>query len=139
MTHPNLTHWDDVAAETRDAGEFRGRWLDLGSGAGSFRAGVVLGELQPGGRAAPLHVHADEEELFHVLDGEGLSVQGDRAYAVAAGDCLLHRVHEEAHTLLAGDAGLSYLAFGPRSASNITWAAGGRDARGPALAAGRDR
>jgi uncharacterized cupin superfamily protein len=121
MTHPNLTHWDDVAAETGDAGEFRGRWRDLGSGAGSFRAGVVLGELQPGGRAAPLHVHADEEELFHVLDGEGLSVQGDRAYAVAAGDCLLHRVHEEAHTLLAGDAGLSYLAFGPRSASNITW------------------
>jgi uncharacterized cupin superfamily protein len=41
---------------------------------------------------------------------------------VGPGDCLLHRVHEEPpHTLIAGDTGLAYLAFGPRSASNITW------------------
>jgi uncharacterized cupin superfamily protein len=121
MTHPNLTHWDDVAPEIGDAGDLGARRRDLGSAAGSFRAGVVLGELQPGRRAAPPHVHADGEELFYVMDGGGLSVQGDRAYAVAAGDCLLHRVHEEPHTLAAGEAGLTYLAFGPRSASNITW------------------
>ena len=28
----------------------------------------------------PVHVHADEEELFYVLDGEGLSWQDGRAY-----------------------------------------------------------
>ena len=46
----------------------------------------------------PVHVHADEEELFYVLDGEGLSWQDGRTYAVRAGDCVLHRPGAEAHT-----------------------------------------
>jgi uncharacterized cupin superfamily protein len=119
--HPNLISWDDVEVEDVDAGELRGRWRDLGSAAGSFRAGVSLAELPPGARSTPAHVHADEEELFYILDGDGLSWQDGRTYAVAAGDCLLHRVHEEAHTLIAGDGGLTVLAFGPRAESNITW------------------
>jgi uncharacterized cupin superfamily protein len=98
-----------------------GTWRDLGTAAASFRAGAVLGELDPGAASTPAHVHADEEELFYILDGTGRSWQDGRTYAVGAGDCLLHRVHEEPHTLLAGDAGLTYLAFGPRAESNITW------------------
>jgi uncharacterized cupin superfamily protein len=121
MTHPNLTHWDDVDAEEVDVGELRGRWRDLGSAAGSFRAGVSLAEVAPGARSTPAHTHADEEELFHVLAGSGLSWQDGATYAIGAGDCLLHRVHEEAHTLIAGDEGLTVLAFGPRAESNITW------------------
>src|ERR1700712_129748 len=121
VPHPNVTHWDAVEAADVEAGELRGRWKDLGSAAGSFRAGVALVEIAPGARSTPVHVHADEEELFYVLDGSGLSWQDGRTYAVGAGDCLLHRVHEEAHTLIAGDAGLTVLAFGPRAASNITW------------------
>jgi uncharacterized cupin superfamily protein len=121
MTHANLTHWDDVEAEEVDVGELRGRWRDLGSAAGSFRAGVSLVEVMPGARSTPAHVHADEEELFYVLAGSGLSWQDGTTYAIAEGDCLLHRVHEEAHTLIAGDEGLTILAFGPRAESNITW------------------
>lgn len=121
MDHPNLTHWDDVEVEAAEAGELRARWRDLGSAAGSFRAGVSLVEIEPGARATPAHVHADEEEHFYVLDGSGRSWQDGRTYAIAAGDCLLHRVHEEAHALIAGDDGLTVLAFGPRAESNITW------------------
>jgi uncharacterized cupin superfamily protein len=121
MTHPNLAHWDQAEAEEVDIGDLRGRWLDLGSAAGSFRAGVSLVELPPGGRSAPVHTHADEEELFYLLAGSGLSWQDGTTYAVAEGDCLLHRVHEEAHTLIAGPDGLTFLAFGPRAESNITW------------------
>ncbi|MDX6704142.1 MAG: hypothetical protein QOF26_4368 [Baekduia sp.] len=121
MPHPNLTHWDQVAAEEVAVGELRGRWRDLGSAAGSFRAGVSLAEIAPGARSTPVHVHADEEELFYVLAGSGLSWQDGATYAIAAGDCLLHRVHEQAHTLIAGDGGLTVLAFGPRSEANITW------------------
>jgi uncharacterized cupin superfamily protein len=121
MAHPNVTHWDDVEVEEVAAGQLRGRWRDLGSAAGSFRAGVSLVEVAPGGRSTPVHQHADEEELFHVLDGDGLSWQDGRTHAIGAGDCLLHRVHEEAHTLIAGDRGLTVLAFGPRSVTNITW------------------
>jgi uncharacterized cupin superfamily protein len=121
MTHPNVTHWDEVEVEEVAVGELRGRWRDLGGAAGSFRAGVSLVEIAPGARSAPVHAHADEEELFYVLDGEGRSWQDGRTYAIAAGDCLLHRVHEEAHTLIAGERGLTVLAFGPRAATNIAW------------------
>jgi uncharacterized cupin superfamily protein len=121
MAHPNITHIDDVEAEEVDIGELRGRWRDLGSAAGSFRAGVSLIEIAPGARSTPVHAHADEEELFYVLDGDGRSWQDGQTFAIEAGDCLLHRVHEESHTLIAGERGLTVLAFGPRAATNITW------------------
>jgi uncharacterized cupin superfamily protein len=121
MDHPNLTHWDDVAIEDGAVGEIAARVRDLGTAAGSFRAGVQLFEIPPGARATPAHVHADEEEHVYVLDGDGRSWQDGRTYAIAAGDCLLHRVHEAAHTLIAGPGGLTVLAFGPRAESNITW------------------
>jgi uncharacterized cupin superfamily protein len=121
MAHPNITHWDAVEVAEVAAGELRGRWRDLGSAAGSFRAGVSLVEVAPGGRSTPVHTHADEEELFYVLAGSGLSWQDGATYAIGEGDCLLHRVHEEAHALIAGDEGLTVLAFGPRAESNITW------------------
>ncbi|HWI70781.1 MAG TPA: cupin domain-containing protein [Baekduia sp.] len=126
MDHPNVTHWDDVEAEDVAVGELRARWRDLGSAAGSFRAGVSLIEIAPGARSAPAHVHADEEEHHYVLDGDGLSWQDGKTYAISAGDCLLHRVHEETHTLIAGPDGLTVLAFGPRAESNITWLAHAR-------------
>jgi uncharacterized cupin superfamily protein len=116
-----LGHWDDVEPFTVDQGDLRSTWWDLGTAAGSFRAGVRRCRMAPGGRSAPLHVHADEEELYYVLEGAGVSVHGDRAYAVGPGDAVLHRVHEEPHTLVAGDDGLDVLMFGPRAESNITW------------------
>jgi uncharacterized cupin superfamily protein len=121
MAHPNVTHWDDVPVVDRRVGHLGGRWRDLGSAAGSFRGGVVHGALPAGSASSPLHVHGDEEEHFYILDGEGLSVQGDRAYPVRAGDCLLHRVHEAPHALVGGADGLTYLAFGPRAETNLTW------------------
>ena len=103
------------------SGSCAARWRDLGSAAGSFRAGVSLIEIAPGARSTPVHAHADEEELFYVLDGDGRSWQDGQTFAIEAGDCLLHRVHEESHTLIAGERGLTVLAFGPRAATNITW------------------
>ena len=69
----------------------------------------------------PVHVHADEEELFYVLDGEGLSWQDGRAYAVRAGDCILHRPGAEAHTIVGAGDGLDVLAFGGGSDTGLTW------------------
>ena len=37
----------------------------------------------------PVHVHSDEEEIFYVLGGAGLSWQDEPTYPVAAGDCIL--------------------------------------------------
>ncbi len=69
----------------------------------------------------PVHVHADEEELFYVLDGEGLSWQDGRAYPVRAGDCILHRPGAEAHTILGAGDGLDVLAFSGGSDTGLTW------------------
>jgi uncharacterized cupin superfamily protein len=59
-------------------------------------------------------VHAAEEEIFYVLGGSGLSWQDGETYDVGAGDCLVHGVGEEVHTIRGGPDGLDVLAFGER-------------------------
>lgn len=120
-THPNVVHWDDVETERVDVGELRCTVRELGAAAGAFRAGVNRVLVDPGGRSSPAHCHADEEEHFFVLGGSGLAWLDGATHPIAAGDVLCHRVHEEAHTLIAGPDGLDVLAFGPQSEQNITW------------------
>ena len=74
-------------------------------------------------RMMPVHTHSDEEELFFVLAGAGLLWQGGRTYEVRAGDCIVHRIQEDAHTLVAGPEGLTVIAFGEGSLTHVTTAA----------------
>ena len=119
--HPNLVHWDDVAEHVIDRGPLQGRRRRLGAAAGAARIGLSRYELQPGRRAMPVHVHADEEEHFFVLAGSGLSWQDGRTHRVGAGDTIVHRAQAEAHTIVAGDDGLDVLAFGTGSDTGMTW------------------
>lgn len=120
MEHPNVVHWDDVAVLDREKGELKSRRRLLGEAAGTAECGLSLWEIAPGYRSTPVHVHADEEEIFYVLRGSGLSWQDGRTFRVQAGDCLVHRIGEEAHTLIAGDDGLDVLAFGEGSTTSLT-------------------
>jgi uncharacterized cupin superfamily protein len=74
--------------------------------------------VDPGKWATPLHLEGADEEIFFVLDGDGVSVQWDggseEAFAIGSGDCLVHLALEHAHTLQAGPDGLEVLAFGQR-------------------------
>lgn len=119
--HPNVTHRDAVATVAVAAGELRCHAQRLARDIGAVGAGVTRFVVPPGGRTTPAHVHGDEEELVYVLAGGGLSWQDGRTHAIADGDVLLHRVHAEAHTLIAGPDGLDVLVFGPASATNLTW------------------
>ena len=65
----------------------------------------------PGARQMPVHVHGDEEEIFFVVSGDGLSWQRGSACAVGPGDAVVHRPRGDPHTFLAGDDGLELLAF----------------------------
>ena len=85
-----VVHSDEVEPRIIGGTQLRGTRWRLGAAAGAVRAGLSRYRIGPGERAMPVHVHADEEELFYVLDGEGLSWQDGRAYAVRAGDCVLH-------------------------------------------------
>lgn len=119
--HPNLTHWDDVPEHAYESGELRGVRRRLAAAAGARDIGLSRYDVPPGGRSMPPHVHADEEEIFFVLSGDGLSWQDGRTFAVGAGDCLVHRCGTEAHTLIAGPRGLSVLSFAEGSRTHLTW------------------
>jgi uncharacterized cupin superfamily protein len=116
-----VTHWDEVEPVAIEGTQLRGTRWRLGGAAGADRAGLSRYRLGAGERAMPAHVHADEEEIFYVLAGDGLSWQDGRTYAVRAGDCILHRADAEAHTIVGAGDGLDVLAFGAGSPTGLTW------------------
>lgn len=119
--HPGLGHWDDLEPETIATRELGGRRTRIASALGASRLGLSRYEMGPGDRAMPVHVHGDEEELFVILSGSGVSVEGDSAYAVEAGDAVFYPADGTPHTVVAGQDGLDLLAFASGSDSQISW------------------
>jgi uncharacterized cupin superfamily protein len=119
-------HLDDVPAERWEHGALRVTRRRLAAAAGAQRLGVAVMEIDPGCRSTPPHSHADEDELFLVLAGCGLSYQssgpdGARAYAIGVDDVLWHPANGDAHTLIAGEDGLTVLVLAEGSRTNITY------------------
>jgi uncharacterized cupin superfamily protein len=121
-----ISHWDEVRTWRGERGHIAGTWSSL-TGRESRTVGLKRIQIDPGMWSTPLHLEGAEEEIFYVLGGSGVSVQwegeGDPVgYEIRAGDCLLHRALENAHTLQAGPDGLDVLAFGQRTFANgIIW------------------
>jgi uncharacterized cupin superfamily protein len=118
-------HVDDVPSHRWDYGEVGATRRRLGVAAGAKRLGVAIIEIDPGKRSTPPHSHADEDEAFLVLAGGGLSYQssgpGDaRTYAIGVDDLLWHPANGDAHTLIAGDEGLTVFVVAEGSRTNIT-------------------
>ncbi len=122
---PAIVHWDEVERERAEVGSLAGYWTGLGEAAGSVRVGVNRVEVDPNKRSTPLHMEGDEEEVFFVLAGSGLSWQFDgddfATYEIRPGDCLVHRAEGEAHSVVAGPEGIDYLAFGTRAWVRLTY------------------
>jgi uncharacterized cupin superfamily protein len=110
-----LVHWDDVEPVERAAGHIRGQWQFLGEAAGTVLVGCNRVRLEPGAWSTPAHVDLSNEEIFYILSGSGLSWQNGKVYEVREGDCIVHQVDREAHTLRAGPDGLEYLVYGGRA------------------------
>ncbi|MEA2285236.1 MAG: hypothetical protein QOJ21_1279 [Solirubrobacteraceae bacterium] len=116
----------DVAPHRWEAGEMGATRRRLGVAAGAKRLGVAIIEIDAGKRSTPPHSHADEDEAFLVLAGRGLSYQtadGEdaRTYDVGVDDLIWHPANGDAHTLVAGDEGLTVLVVAEGSRTNITW------------------
>jgi uncharacterized cupin superfamily protein len=103
-----------------EAGHIKGVWRDLGRQVGTRTVGVRRIEVAEGHFSTPAHDHGADEEIFFVLDGEGLLWQEGKTCAVAAGDCIVHRPRRGAHTLRAGAGGLDVLVFGQRRDPALT-------------------
>jgi uncharacterized cupin superfamily protein len=108
-----LVHWDEVEPQRAELGHLAGSWRELGRAAGSARVTVNRIEVDPGRWSTPVHI--EDEEVFYVLGGSGLSWQDGAVYEVGERDCIVHRAGREAHSLRAGDDGLDVLAYGLRS------------------------
>jgi uncharacterized cupin superfamily protein len=119
-------HVDDVAPERRAVGEIAGTRRRLAAAAGAKRLAIALIEIDPGRRFSPPHSHGDEDEVFLVLAGGGLcyltsSPDDARTYAVGVDDVLWHPSNGDAHTLIAGEDGLTVLVVAEGSRTNITY------------------
>jgi uncharacterized cupin superfamily protein len=119
-------HVDDVRAHRWEYGEVGATRRRLGIASGAMRLGVALIEVDPGKRSTPPHSHADEDEAFLVLAGSGLSYQTSgpedvRTYAIGVDDLLWHPANGDAHTLIAGEEGLTVLVVAEGSRTNITY------------------
>jgi uncharacterized cupin superfamily protein len=117
---------EDVPSQRWEHGDLRVTRRRLGLAAGARRLGIALIEIEPGKRSTPPHSHADEEELFLVLAGSGLSYQssgrGDvRTYAIGVDDVLWHPSNGDAHALVAGNEGLTVLVVAEGSRTHITY------------------
>jgi uncharacterized cupin superfamily protein len=117
---------DAVHARRWEYGEVGVTRRRLGVAGGAKRLGVALIEIDPGKRSTPPHAHADEDEVFLVMAGGGLSYQTSspddvRTYAIGVDDVLWHPANGDAHTLIAGDEGLTVLVAAEGSRTNITY------------------
>jgi len=103
-----------------------GRARRLGMAAGAVATGLNYVVLPAGTEGAPAHCHSLEEEIFLVLDGDGvleLWGPGERApdeHPLRAGDAISRPPGTGvAHALRPGAHGLTYLAYGTREPGDM--------------------
>jgi uncharacterized cupin superfamily protein len=124
---PNIVQLDDLEGE--DGGAFK----ELADAGGSIRTGLNWERLAPGKETAPPHCHSAEEEVFVVLDGEGTlelwpsPIAEQRGVAreeisVRAGHVIARPPGTKvAHTLRAGESGMTLLLYGTREPNDIAY------------------
>ncbi|MDX6592868.1 MAG: hypothetical protein QOJ13_2064 [Gaiellales bacterium] len=95
---------------------------DIGRAAGSKHTGLNHVTAAHGHLTAPPHCHSAEEELFVVLEGEGVLLQGDDEHPVRTGDVVGQPPGTGvAHSFRAGENGIAILAYGTREPNDICY------------------
>jgi len=124
-----IVNLDDVE------GEYGGISKPAGREAGAADGGLHWVALPVGEEGAPPHCHSAEEELFVILDGEGvlelwarpdpenpLQAAPAETHAIRAGSVIARPPGTRIpHSLRAGDNGLTYLVYGTREPNDICW------------------
>jgi uncharacterized cupin superfamily protein len=119
-----------VPAQTVERGEIASTRRSVSEAAGAQRTALREFVLPPGKLGVPPHCHSGAEELFVVIEGDGLYLQGARGATgwepeerpVRAGDIVSRLAGTgEAHAFRAGPDGLTYLAYGNRDRHDTIW------------------
>jgi uncharacterized cupin superfamily protein len=110
-----IVNFDDVEQVERDGATVSRQVRDLGRAAGSSAIGLKYYFARPGKLSVAPHCHSAEEELFVVLDGDGVCLLGDDELPVRRGSVVARPpATGVAHSFRGGDNGLGLLAFGTR-------------------------
>ena len=96
--------------------------LNLGDVVGSVETGLSHMTIPPGAEGYPPHCHGAEEEFFVVLEGTGRVALGDESAEVRRGSVVSRPAGTRvAHSFLAGEDGLVYLAYGTREPNDVVY------------------
>jgi uncharacterized cupin superfamily protein len=118
----NIVNIADVEPTTIDRGRVSRSKRRPAEAAGSVTTGLVHVEVAPGKDGDPLHCHSLEEEIFVVLDGDGVLVLDEEETPVRAGSVVARPAGTGVgHQLRAGAAGLTYLAYGTREPGDVCY------------------
>jgi uncharacterized cupin superfamily protein len=105
---------------------FDGRARRVGQAAGATATGLNHVVLQASGAGAPAHCHSQEEEIFVMLEGDGVlelwgrGASSPEEHELRAGDVIARPAGTGvAHALRAGADGLTYLAYGTREHTDM--------------------
>jgi uncharacterized cupin superfamily protein len=110
----SIVNLEDFPPFEYDRGPARARARFLARAMGMRSIALNHAELLPGGEAAPLHCHSHEEELFVVLDGDGVLLLGadEEEHPVRAGSVVARPAGSGvAHAFRAGERGMTMLMF----------------------------
>ncbi len=119
---PSIKSLDEVEPGRWDREGHRSVARQLARAAGSVETGLNHVELEPGQMGAPPHCHSAEEEIFVVLDGEGVCLLGDEEHPVRRGHVVARPAGTRiAHAFRAGDGALTYLVYGTREPNDIAY------------------
>ena len=113
---------EDAEVWKTDRGDASFDSRELGLAVESVATGISQVTIASGKSGFPPHCHSAEEELFVVLDGDGLVVLGDDEHPVRRGHIISRPPATRVpHSFRAGDDGLTYLAYGTRVPNDIAY------------------
>jgi uncharacterized cupin superfamily protein len=117
-----IVNVDDAPAEPLERPRVVRVRRNLGRACGSVLTGLQHVEVAPGKESTAQHCHSLEEELFVVLDGDGVVVLGEEEVPVRPGSVIARPAGTGvAHVFRAGERGLTFLAYGTREPGDICY------------------
>jgi uncharacterized cupin superfamily protein len=130
---------DELDVVSEEDGPFAGKYGVIGERIGAQKLGYNLTICPPGKKVCPFHNHRVDEEMFFILEGEGLLRFGDKEYPLRKHDIVACPAGgpDVAHQIVnTGKTDLKYLARArwsaarfastrTRTRSGSTWASRG--------------
>jgi uncharacterized cupin superfamily protein len=113
---------DDVEPDRVQRGRVARARRRLSRAAGSETTGLQHVVVEPGKESGPQHCHSVEEEVFVILDGDGVLVLDQDEIPVSRGHVVARPAGTGvSHMFRAGEGGLTYLAYGTRDRADVCY------------------